>query len=133
MPETPETEARIAKMQKDIEELKEAMRDSWHERRESYENRVRNVLERCPNCITLWLEIDGTRSVKEIEENLASEGRKIPHVTLWWSNKKLLKAGLITKVGVKGGSPIYSKKPWAKELRIDDYVRSMFIEKDSET
>lgn len=133
MPETPETEARIAKMQKDIEELKEAMKDNWHERRESFENRVGKVLESYPNCVTLWLEIDGFRSMKEIEEDLASQGRKIPHVTLWWSCKKLLEAGLIKKTGVKGRSPIYSKQPWVKELRIDDYVRSTFIEKDSET
>lgn len=133
MPETPETEAHIAKMQKDIEELKESMKDNWHERRESYQNRVKKILEKYPNCVTLWLEIDGIRSMKELEENLASEGRKIPHVTLWWSSKKLLEAGLIKKVGVKGRSPIYSKKPWAKELRIDDYIRSIFIEKDSET
>ncbi len=133
MPETPETEAHIAKMQKDIEELKEAMRDNWHERRKSYENRVKRVLEKYPNCATLWLEIDGVRSMDEIEDTLVSEGRKIPHVTLWRYSKRLIEAGLIKKVGVKGRSPVYSKKPWATELRIDDYVRSTFIEQDSET
>lgn len=132
MPETPETEAHIAKMQKDIEELKEAMKDNWHDRRESYENRMKKVLEKYPKCVILWLEVDGIHSMKEIEENLVLEGRKIPHVTLWWSRKKLLEAGLIKKVGVKRRSPIYSEKPWAKELRIDDYVRSTFVEQDSE-
>jgi len=133
LPETPETEARIAKMQKDIAELKEAMKDNWHERRESFESRVRDVLQRYPKCVTIWLEIDGIRSVKEIEEDLASKGRKIPHATFWWSYRKLLEAGLIQKVAVKARSPVYSKKPWAKELRIDEFVRLTFIENDSET
>lgn len=133
MPETPETEARIAKMQKDIEELKEAMTDTWHDRRAMYENRVRKVLEKYPNCVKLWLEIDDIRSLKEIEEYLESTGQKIPHVTLWWSSQKLLKDGLIKKVAKKGRSPVYSKKPWAKELNIDDFVRKTFIEQESET
>jgi len=129
----PETDARIAKMQKDIEELKEAMRDTWHERRNIYENRVREVLEKYPNCITLWLEIDGVRSLKEIEEYLQSTGQRIPQPTLWRSSKILFKAGLIQKVAKKGRSPVYSKKPWAKELNMDDYVRKTFVEQESET
>lgn len=133
MPETPETEARIVKMQKDIEELKEFMKDSLHDRRDAYEKRVKKVLLKYPVCQTLWLEIDGTRSINEIEENLKSAGQTIPHVTLWRYSKRLRKAGLIKKVATKGRSPVYSKKLWAKELNIDDYVRRILLEQESGT
>ena len=131
MPETPETEAHIAKMQKDIEELKDFMKDSFHDRRETYEKRAEKVLSKYPFCLTLWLEIDGIRSINEIEEDLKSAGQIVSHVTLWRSSKRLLRAGLIKKVATKGRSPVYSKKLWAKELNIDDYVRKRFLEQES--
>lgn len=133
MPETPESEARIVKMQKDIEELKDFMRDNLHDRREAYEERVEKVLSKYPNCVTLWLEIDDIRSLMEIENDLKSAGQPISHTTLWRAAKRLLKAGLIKKVAMKGRSPVHSKKLWAKELNIDEYVGKKFAEQESET
>ena len=128
MPETPETEARIVKIQKDIEQLKEFMKDSWYERREIYKRRVSDVLSGYPLCVRLWLEIDGVRSINEIEKYLNTDGQTISHVTLWRCSQRFRKAGLITKVGVKSRSPIYIKKPWVEELHIDDYVRETVFE-----
>lgn len=133
MPETPEAQARIAKLQKDVEELKENMRDSWHDRLDAYKERVAKVIERSRSSAMLWLEIDGIRSLIEIEEALKNEGREIPHVTLWVCSQRLLKAGLIKKVDMKGKSPVYAKKPWAIELGLDDYVREMFVEENWKT
>jgi len=123
MPETPELHERVAKLQKDVEELRAAMEDSWHHRREEYESRVRRALENDPNSITLYLEIDDNRSINEIEQSLVAGGRTIPHTSLWMAIQRLRRAGLIRKVGIKGPSPIYAKQPWAKALDMDSYVR----------
>jgi hypothetical protein len=121
----PETNNRIVKIQKDVEELKEFMKDSIHDKPEIYEKRVLDALTGHPACAILWLEIDGTRSLIEIEETLKAKGKPVVHMTLWRAADRLSK-GLITKVGVKGKSPIYAKKTWAKELRMDDFVREKF-------
>lgn len=131
MPETPETHERVAKMQKDIEELKEEMQDAWHLNKERYQNRVKDVLQGDFTCITLYLEIDGLRSVKEIEDSLAVSGHKVPHATLWRATQRLLRGGLIKKVGVKSRSPIFTKKPWALALGLDDYVRTKIIQQEN--
>lgn len=131
MPESPELEARVTKIQKDVEQLKEFVKNSFHDRRNNYEKRVKDALMNHPNCITLWFEIDDTRSLKEIEKDLKSEGRRIPQPTLWRASLRLFRAGLIDKVGVKRRSPVYAKKQWVKELNIDDYVRETFLEEES--
>jgi hypothetical protein len=132
MPESPEAEARIAKIQKDVEELKEYMRDSIHDKPELYEKRVRDALTGHLACVTLWLEIDGVRSLAEIDTALKLSGHGIPNATLWRAAKRLSK-GLIFKKSSKSKSPIYSKKPWAKELDMDSFVRKTFIEQKSKT
>lgn len=132
MPETPESEARIAKIQKDVEELKEFMRDSIHDKPEVYQKRVLDALTGYPACVTLWLEIDGVRSLNEIEDDLKSRGQVVPHATLWRAAKRLCR-GLIYKKSAKGKSPVFSKKPWAKELYMDDFVRKTFLEQQSKT
>lgn len=125
MPETPESEARIAKIQKDVEELKEFMKDNIHDKPEVYKRRILNALSGHPACIALFLEIDGIRSLSEIEADLKAKGQEIAHATLWRAAHRLCR-GLIYKIGVKGKSPIYSKKVWAKELYMDDFVREKF-------
>lgn len=128
MSESPELEARVAKIQKDVEQLKELWKDDFHERRDRYEKRVREVLEKCPNCVTLWLEIDSIRSMQEIEDTLKWEGQRVPKPSLWRASQRLLKAGLIRKIAMKKRSPVYAKKIWATELDIDDFVRETFLE-----
>lgn len=126
MPETPESNRRITQMQKDIEELKEHMRDNWHDRRENYENRLRKVFEKYPSCIKVWFAIDGMRSVKEIIDYLEANGEKISVMTVHRCCDRLKRDGIITKKGTKGKSIVYSKKNWAIALNLDDYVRQNF-------
>ncbi|MCW3986463.1 MAG: hypothetical protein NWE91_08690 [Candidatus Bathyarchaeota archaeon] len=126
----PDTHERITKLQKDVEEIKEELEDQWHERRSNYESRIRKALEGDKNATILYLEIDGVRSIKEIEKSLASQGNRIPTMSLWRASKRLLKNGLIKKVGVKGKSPIYAKKPWAKALDLDSYVRTKILQQE---
>ena len=130
MSETPETHDRIAKMQMDIEELKAELQDTWHLNRERYRKLVKDVLQGNPNSITLYLEIDGVRSIKEIEDSLATSEQKISHATLWRASQRLLRGGLIRKVGVRSRSPIFAKKPWALALRMDDYVRKKILQEE---
>jgi DNA-binding HxlR family transcriptional regulator len=127
----PDTHERITKLQKDVEEIKEELEDQWHERRAIYEERVRKALEGNKNATILYLEIDGVRSIGEIEKDLASQNRRIPTMTLWRASQKLLKNGLIKRVGVRGKSPIYAKKPWAKALELDSYVRTKILQEKS--
>lgn len=126
----PDTHERITKLQKDVEEIKEELEDQWHERKSNYEDRVRKALEGDKNATILYLEIDGVRSIKEIEKSLTSQGNRIPTMSLWRASKRLLKNGLIKKVGVKGKSPIYAKKPWAKALDLDNYVRTKILQQE---
>jgi len=126
----PDTHERITKLQKDVEDIKEELEDQWHERRSTYEERVNRILAGDRNATVLYLEIDGVRSITEIEKNLASQGNRIPTMSLWRASIKLVKNGLIKKVGVKGKSPIYSKKPWAKALDLDDYVRTHILQQE---
>jgi hypothetical protein len=126
MPESPELEARVAKMQKDLEQVKEFMKDSIHDKPEIYQKRVTDALTGYPACIALFLEVDAQRSLIEIEGSLKTKGKPINHMTLWRAAKRLTNKGLIYKTGVKGVSPIYSKKTWADELRMDDFVREKY-------
>jgi sugar-specific transcriptional regulator TrmB len=126
----PDTHERIEKLQKDVEEIKEELEDQWHERKAIYEERVAKVLkgDKKRYAAILYLEIDGIRSIKEIERDLINRQNRIPTMSLWRASKKLLKNGLIKKIGVKGKSPIYAKKPWARVLDIDSYVRSKILQ-----
>jgi hypothetical protein len=124
----PDTHERITKLQKDVEEIKEELEDQWHEKRSNYEDRVRKALEGDKKATALYLEIDGVRSIAQIEKSLTSQGNRIPTMSLWRASKRLLKNGLIKKVGVKGKSPIYAKKPWAKALDLDSYVRTKILQ-----
>jgi len=126
----PDTHERITKLQKDVEEIKEELEDQWHEKRSSYEDRVRKALEDDRNAAVLYLEIDGVRSMREIETSLASRGNRIPTMSLWRASQRLLKKGIIKKVGLKGKSPIYAKKPWAKALDLDNYVRTKVFQQE---
>lgn len=124
----PDTHERITKLQKDVEDIKEELEDQWHEKRSTYEGRVRKALEGDKHATILYLEIDGVRSIKDIERDLANQQRRIPQKSLWRAAQRLWKKGLIKKVGVKGKSPIYVKKPWAKALDLDSYVRTEILQ-----
>jgi pantothenate synthetase len=126
----PDTHERITKLQKDVEEIKEELEDEWHEKRSTYEERVRKTLEGDKNVTVLYLEIDSVRSLREIEKDLAARQNRIPTMSLWRASKRLLKNGLIKKVGVKGKSPIFAKKPWARALDIDGYVRTKILQQE---
>ncbi len=126
MPETPELEVRVAKMQKDLEQVKEFMKDSIHYAPEKYQKRVTDALTGYPACVTLWLEVDNHRSLIEIERDLKSKNKSVPHKTLWRAAKRLNSKGLIYKTEIKGKSPVFSKKTWSEELGMDDFVREHF-------
>jgi hypothetical protein len=130
MPVDLDTHERVTKLQKDVEEIREELEDQWHEKEESYQNRVRKALDKNKNATVLYLEIDGVRSLTEIEKHLISQQKRIPTMSLWRVAKHLNRSGLIRKVGVKGKSPIFAKKPWAKALDIDDYVRTEIVSKE---
>lgn len=123
----PDTHERITRLQKDVEQIKEELEDQWHERRSTYEERVRKTLVNDKNATILFLEIDGERSMMTIERDLETRQTKILHVTLWRASSRLKKAGLIRKVDTESGSPIYAKKPWAVALDIDDYVKTKIV------
>jgi len=126
----PDTHERITKLQRDVEEIKEELQDQWHHRRGDFEQRVRKCLENDNNAIALFFEIDAERTMDEIETALAIAGKRVPHVSLWRASKKLESGGLIKKVGVKGKSPVYAKRPWVKALDMDNYVRKEILNQE---
>jgi|WetSurMetagenome_2_1015567.scaffolds.fasta_scaffold34024_2 hypothetical protein len=123
----PDTHKRITELQKDVSMIKEELEDQWHERRQVYEDRVKKVLIGDKNATTLYLEIDGLRSINEIEKQLEISQRRIPHKSLWRACLRLKESGLIVKTDVKDKSLVYSKRPWANALNIDNYVRTKIL------
>ena len=122
-----DTAGRITKLQKDVEEIREELQDQWHDRRSDFEARVRKCLSGDKNAIILYLEVDGQRSIEEIESALMTAGRRIAHVSLWRASVRLVEGGLVRKYGVKGRSPVYDKRPWAKVLDMEGYVRKEML------
>lgn len=118
---------KITKLQKDVEQIKEELEDQWHDRRQNYEDRIKKALLKDKNATILFLEIDGKRSMIEIEKYLQNKGMKILHMTLWRASTRLVKAGIIRKIGVQGISPIFAKKPWAIALDMTDYVQTKIL------
>lgn len=129
MVETNELFERVARMQKDIEDLKAGQEDIFFIEKDRYLNRVKTCLETNQNNVITYLEIDGIRSVSEIESDLKKIDKPIAHRTIWNALNRLIKDGLIEKIDQKGKSPVFSKRKWAKTLHIDDYVRSQFKRK----
>ena len=132
MPETPETHNRAVKMQKDIEELKEDIQDTWHLNRERYEKMVDDVFKGDVKCALFYLEVDGVRTVREIEANLALKKAEISQPTIYRAVSKLVKKGFIEKAGVNR-SGIFKKKRWAIALHMDDYVRELIEKSETKT
>ena len=126
MTETNELFERVARMQKDIEELKSAQEDIFFNERDLYKERVISCLKISKNNVVVYLQLDGIRSVSEIISDLKRDGEAVPIRTFWDALNRLIHDGLIEKKGKKGKSPIFSKKKWAKTLHIDDYVRAEF-------
>ena len=122
MPETIDTAKEIVKIKHDISDIKQSQEADMHLGREKYEKLVSITLAGNPTRIKVFLEVDGVKSRKEIQDEV---GGKQP--TVWFAIDKLEQNGLIIKLEeTKSGSPIYAKPRWVKTLRIDDYVRETF-------
>ena len=126
----PDTHERVVKLQKDVEEIKEELEDQWHERRSAYEERVNRTLSGDKNATILYLEIDGRRSMREIEKDLMNRQQRVSTMSLWRASQKLINSGLTRKIGIKANSFVYEKKPWAKALDIDSYVKTKFTQQE---
>ena len=127
----PDTHERITRLQQDVEEIKEELQDQWHHKRKEFEERVTKCLTNDSNATALFLEIDGERSMDEIEKAFVTAGKPIPHVSLWRASKKLEGGGLVKKVAIKGRSPVYAKRPWARALDMDSFVRKEILGQES--
>ena len=122
MPETVDTAKEIVNIKRDIREIKQSQEAGMQFNRDKYERLVSETLAGNPTRVRVFLEIDGVKSRKEIQDIV---GGKQP--TVWRAIDHLAKNGLIFDLEqTKGGSPIYAKPQWVKTLRIDDYVREHF-------
>jgi len=126
LPETEDLNVKVSKMQKDIEEIKVALREDYYENPDKYKKRLDDVLSKRKESPLLWLQIDGFRSINEIELDLKTNGQEVPHTNIWRASEDMRKAGVVVKIGVKKRSPIYDKKLWAKELDLDTYVKDKY-------
>ena len=122
MPETPETAKELLKIKQDIIEIRQSQEVSQHINRDKYEKLVSDTLTGNSMRVRVFLEVDGIKSRKEIQEKVNGT-----QPTVWRTIEHLNSHGLIYDTErTKGGSPIYAKPQWAKTLRMDDYVRLNF-------
>lgn len=122
MPETTDTAREIINIKRDIREIKQQQEVSLHFSRDKYEKLVSDALSGNTTKIRVFLEVDGIKSRKEIQDKVGGT-----QSTVWRAIDHLEKNGLIFDTEeTRGGSPIYAKLPWVKTLRIDDYVRENF-------
>jgi len=113
-------------MQKDIEEIRDALRDTYYQERLKYTDRIDRILTKRKEYAILWVEVDEFRSLSEIIKDLDEKGINIPTTTAWRIMNAMKKEGIIKKTGTKNKSPIYSKPLWAKELELGDYVKEKY-------
>ncbi len=122
MPETPDTAKEILKIKQDIKEIRQSQEVSQHINRDKYEKLVSDTLKGNSIRVLVFLEVDGIKSRKEIQEKIHGT-----QPTVWRAIEHLDSHGLIYDTErTKGGSPIYAKPQWATSLRIDDYVKKLF-------
>ncbi len=122
MPETPETAKELLKIRQDIIEIRQSQEVSQHMNRDKYEKLVSDTLKGKALRVRIFLEVDGIKSRKEIQEKVNGT-----QPTVWRTIEHLKSHGLIYDTEqTKGGSPIYAKPQWVKTLGMDDYVRANF-------
>jgi hypothetical protein len=128
MPETVDTAKEVVKIKHEIQDIKQSQEADMHLNRKKYEDLVSSTLAGNLSRIKVFLEVDGVKSRKEIQNDV---GGKQP--TIWFAIDHLERHGLIIDLGrTKKGSPVYGKPRWVKTLRIDDYVREKFPIQTSE-
>ena len=128
MPETVDTAREIVNIKRDIREIKQSQEAGMQFNRDKYERLVSDTLAGNPTRVRVFLEIDGAKSRKEIQDLV---GGKQP--TVWRAIDHLEKNGLTFDLEqTKGGSPVYGKPQWVKTLRIDDFVREHFAKHSAE-
>lgn len=111
----------LVKIRQKVEDLEAEARDRWHENRPSYVARVERGISNSKFGAVIFLAIDGVKSVTEIIQEL-----HIPQKSAWRAFESLRREGLLKPVKAIRGSPVYAKRPWVKELGIDEYVREKF-------
>jgi len=122
MPETVDTAREIVKIKREIQDIKQSQEADMQVSREKYQRLVSDTLAGNPTRIRVFLEVDGLKSRKEIQEAVGGS-----QPTVWRTIDLLESRGLIVKLEeTKSGSPIYAKPRWVKILRMDDYVRKEF-------
>ena len=124
MPETIDTAKEIVKIKQDIRDVKQSQEADMHFNRAKYEEMVSRALSGNSVRIKVFLEIDGVKSRKEIQDSIGEI-----QSTVWRAMDYLESHGLIFALEqTKGGSPVYEKMRWIKTLRLDDYVKRTFGE-----
>ncbi len=122
MPETIDTAKEIVKIRHEITDIKQSQEADMHVGREKYQKLVGETLDNNVTRIKVFLEVDGLKSRKEIQDAVGGA-----QPTIWRAIDHLSSHGLIFALEqTKGGSPVYDKPRWVKTLRIDDYVRKTF-------
>ncbi len=119
MPETIDTAKEIIKIKQDIRDVKQSQEADMHLNRAKYEEMVSRALSGNPVRIKVFLQIDGLKSRKEIQDAVGEI-----QSTIWRAIDYLESHGLVFALEItKGGSPVYDKMRWIKTLRLDGYVK----------
>lgn len=119
-----ETHKEIVEIKRDIRELRAGQDAEFHHGRDKYEKLLDEAIKNDKRTAKILLEIDGFQSAKEIQEKLG-----IPQQTCWRKFDRLLSKDIIfSSEESKNGSPIYQQSRWFKKLRLEEQVKSKYLQ-----
>lgn len=93
MPETVDTAREIVKIKREIQDIKQSQEADMQVSREKYQRLVSDTLAGNPTRIRVFLEVDGLKSRKEIQEAVGGS-----QPTVWRTIDLLESRGLIVKL-----------------------------------
>ena len=123
-----ETHKEIIEIKKDIRELRASQDAEIQHDREKYEKLLHAALnDKDGRTAQILLLIDGFRSRKDIQDRT-----NIPQPTCWRKIDRLLSKEVIFPLEEsKNSSPVYQQSRWFKKLRMDELVRSKYLENNN--
>lgn len=125
----PETHKEIVEIKKDIRELRQSQDAEIQHDRDKYVKLLEEAINGDSRTAHILLEVDGFQSAREIHQKTG-----IPQPSCWRKLDKLVSKEVIYQLEEsKKGSPVFQQSRWFKKLRLEDDVKSKYLNHKSES